>query len=64
MRPQNIIYVAIHKDTGRVLSGAKFQTAMTDKTSLARSIGQTGVKRDKYDIYKVNLDTMAKELAQ
>lgn len=75
MRQDNIIYVAIHKTKQTTMSGAKGQYAFGDIKSLKGSIGQSyryeaertrgGVSpKDLYDIYKVNLDKMTKELVK
>lgn len=61
----NIIYVAISKKTGGVMSGAKGQYAFGDKGSLGRSVGQNyayearkqGIKpKDMYDIHEIDVD--------
>lgn len=71
MRPENIIYVALRKSNGAIMSGAKGQYSFKDKGALRSSVGQSysyeaekaGVKpKDLYNIYEVNLDTMTKEL--
>lgn len=59
------MYVAISKEDGSVMSGAKGQHAFGDKRSLASSIGQSYTytarrlsckPKDLYDIYEVDAD--------
>jgi hypothetical protein len=61
----NVIYVAISKESGNVLSGMKGQHAYGDINSLKKSMGQSlsytakrnGVKpMDLYSIHEVDLD--------
>lgn len=54
----NIIYVAISKKTGNVVSGIKGQHAFGDKASLGRSMGQVFGKNSKarYDILEIDVD--------
>lgn len=56
----NIIYVAISKETGKVMTGAKGQAAFLDKDLLRRSLGQTyhGAKaKEMYYIETIEIST-------
>lgn len=44
------IYIAIHKETKELLTGAKGQAAFLDRNFLGRSMGQTGNKKGTYDV--------------
>ncbi|MBR9655768.1 hypothetical protein [Bacillus cereus] len=53
------IYFAITKESGRILEGAKGQMAFDSKNFAVRSIGQTRVKRDTYDIVEIPHQVLA-----
>jgi hypothetical protein len=64
-----ILYVAINKQTGKVMTGAKAQAAFLDKGTLGRSVGQAyqyaarkeGVKvKDLYEIHEIDLEETMK----
>jgi hypothetical protein len=62
-----ILYVAINKQTGKVMTGAKAQAAFLDKGTLGRSVGQAykyqakGVKvKDLYYIHEIDLEETLK----
>ncbi|MEW4131952.1 hypothetical protein [Bacillus thuringiensis] len=49
-----VLYMAVHKETGEVLSGAKGQACFFDKGVLGRSIGQTSNRKGDYDVIEFN----------
>lgn len=62
---KNHMYVAICKETGRIMSGAKGQHAFGDPSTLAKSIGQaysytaqkSGIKpKDMYYIVRLHVN--------
>lgn len=55
MREPVLVWVAIHKETGKLVSGYRGQLAMANKTNFAKSIGQTGLKRYEYDLRQVDI---------
>ena len=54
---EQIIYVAINKETGKIMSGAKGQYAFGDDSTLGRSVGQAYGKgaKEKYTIKTFNV---------
>ncbi|PEM65291.1 hypothetical protein CN613_25435 [Bacillus pseudomycoides] len=44
------IFMAVCKETGEIISGAKGQACFFDRNRLGRSIGQTGVKKHEYSV--------------
>lgn len=65
MREPNIVYFAIHKQSGLLMCGAKGQASFKNKETLKRSIGQHYQYQakaleckvgDLYNVYGINLD--------
>jgi len=44
------LFMAVHKETGEVISGAKGQACFFDTGTLGRSIGQTSNRKGDYDV--------------
>ena len=57
---QNLITVAVHKETGKLIRGYRGQLAMADKNNFAKSIGQTGIKRTEYEFQEVDIKELLK----
>lgn len=64
MEKDNVIYVAVNKETGKVMGGAKGQHAFGSAAGLSRSIGQAysytahkeGVKpKDLYNVVAIDV---------
>ena len=56
----NIIYVAIDKKTGSVVTGSNGQAAYANRSYLGRSMGQTLGKgsKEKYDILEIHVENV------
>lgn len=48
------IYIAVSKETGKLLTGAKGQAAFEDRAFLGRSMGQTRNKKGTYDVIELD----------
>ncbi|MED3182038.1 hypothetical protein P4305_18710 [Bacillus thuringiensis] len=48
------IYIAVHKETKELLTGAKGQAAFEDRNFLGRSMGQTKNKKGTYDVIELD----------
>lgn len=51
---KQVIYIATHKETKTILSGARGQAAFFDKSTLGRSMGQAGNLKGTYDVHEIN----------
>ncbi|HDR4868865.1 hypothetical protein AT278_14360 [Bacillus cereus] len=48
------IYIAVSKETGQLLTGAKGQAAFLNRSFLGRSMGQTSNRKGTYDVIELD----------